>query len=164
MDEESIKKAGLSPILPILERINAFFSEQAINDENKALSNTFAFLWSIGLEQLFGAGIGADDKDPDTVVVSLWPARIGLPSKEYYGDDAVTSKYQSVLSEVLSSIFPSKSIPDSTFHSVIEFEKQVASVTPDNEDMNDVTVSMHDIVKYTYELMCALRSTIIPRP
>lgn len=40
MDEDAIKKAGISPLTPILDQITNYFQES----ENEALSSTLAYL------------------------------------------------------------------------------------------------------------------------
>jgi len=140
MDETTIKKVGIAPLVSILSNISDHF------DGNDAIPSAFAYLWSLGVSPLVSANVGADDKHPDTVVVSIWNGGIGLPSKEYYKDEKIVAKYQSVLYQVLTKIYPEKAIPNATFDAVIEFEKKVAAISPDNADRNDVTVSIQHMI------------------
>src|SRR5690348_12914308 len=103
----------------------------------------------------------ADDKDPDTVIIQVGaPRSIGLPSKEYYNDTKVVTKYREMFEKVINDLAPGQ-YWNSTVHarclekspnaegirasralidSVVEFEAKLAEASPNPEDMNDVTV------------------------
>jgi endothelin-converting enzyme len=92
---------------------------------------------------LVSTGTGADDTDPDTVVISVSaPYRIGLPAKELYSDDKIMDKYETVIYDVFSSMWPStdKEIAKNASHALVRFEKDLAAISPDAEDRDDVTV------------------------
>ena len=102
----------------------------------------------MGVSALVSSGAGADDKDPDVVVVQVSPPyRIGLPAKDYYKDEAVVQKYESALSQVLQEISQNNLEHNAMFpgsskdlaHEVVELEKKLASASPDAEDQDDVT-------------------------
>lgn len=168
MDEETIKKAGVKPLMDILHDVAEMYPVQArtATKDSKRLSDTIRFLAKLGISSLVSFGAGADDKDPDTVVVVASPPwRIGLPAKDYYTDAAVLKKYEDTLSETIQQFHPELqyvnhwkiSVPwveltahgrivqgsgaQSYAHEVVEFEKKLAAASPDEEDRNDVTVS-----------------------
>lgn len=110
--------------------------------DKEEISDTILYLAKLGVSALVSSGTGADDKDPDTVVVSVSaPYRIGLPAKELYQDEKIVKKYEDVASQVLSALDLTSvhSIVDS--HALVEFEKKLAAASPDAEDRDDVTVS-----------------------
>lgn len=95
-----------------------------------------------GMSTLISAGTGADDKDPDTVVISVSaPYSVGLPAKEMYKDEKVLKKYEETASEVFSALQSYGTLQAVDVHDLVAFEQKVAAATPDAEDRNDVTVS-----------------------
>jgi len=150
LNEDLIKEAGTGPLRGILHQILALFPTETQGDlsarrlasgDKTAIRKTVGFLAELGISALVSTGTGADDRDPDTVVVSVAPPyRIGLPAKERYEDDQVVARYQTVLTQVLSALFPDQHDPNTTYHSVVEFEKRLASASPNAEDREDVTV------------------------
>ena len=94
----------------------------------------------------------ADDKDPDSVVLSLnAPFRPGLPSKEYYKNANIVSAYSKMISEVLEALLhEAQSTPlelpidykrrsSGLVKAIVDLESRLAAVTPDAEDAQDVT-------------------------
>jgi endothelin-converting enzyme len=105
MDEETVKQAGIKPLMTILHQV----AEMSKSGDSNALSDTVLFLYKLGVTALISLGASADDKDPDTVVVVASPPyRIGLPAKDYYSDDAVLKKYEATLVAVADNLHPSK--------------------------------------------------------
>jgi endothelin-converting enzyme len=145
MDEETIKKVGTAPLLVILRSIIRLFpapkGDELITTEHEAdLRDTVLSLTENGISALVAIGTGADDTDPDTVVVSVSaPYRIGLPSKERYEDEKILAKYKSVIAEVLPALFLDQEILNTTIDDMIAFEKKLARSSPNTEDRNDVT-------------------------
>lgn len=137
LDEDSIRKLGIEPISRALNETSGKFYE----DSDSALSNTLLHLAKLGVSAFVSTGTGADDKDPDTVVVSVSaPYRIGLPAKELYEDEKVVSKYEKVASQVISVLYPSSARDSSVYRDLVEFEKRLAAASPDAEDRDDVEV------------------------
>lgn len=142
INEDSIKKLGVAPLLNVVNDIKKLFPATTSQSEEPAIQETILFLAKIGVSALVSSGTGADDKDPDTVVVSVAPPyRIGLPAKERYEDAEILKKYKGVLAEVLSALLPDEKFPEALFDAVVEFEKKLAAASPNAEDRQDVTVS-----------------------
>jgi endothelin-converting enzyme len=175
MDENIIKKAGVKPLVEILHQIADIFpaTNPAVgertalitNEDNEDIAATILYLAKLGVPTLVVLGAGADDKDPDTVVVQASPPRrIGLPAKDYYKDPKVVEKYTKTLAQIIASLHPNHKADNalSTVDfielsdqdgsavmersedyagKVVEFEKKLAAASPDAEDSNDVTVS-----------------------
>ncbi len=139
MDEDTLKELGVGPLMRLLNQTLSELSSGG-SSENDALSATVLSLARMGISALVSAGTGADDRDPDTVVVSVSaPYRIGLPAKELYEDDKIVDKYEQVASQVISALFP-RSDRKIDSRALVEFEKKLAAATPDAEDRDDVTV------------------------
>lgn len=178
MDEDTIKKVGIKPLMEILHQVSEFFpvKESAfrrrtplVAADSKDIAETILYLHKLGVTALLSAGAGADDKDPDTVVVQVSPPwRIGLPAKDYYRDAAVVRKYEDTLAKIIGNLHPDHKHENATLHAewvkvkghgniaargnsqdyahdVVEFEKKLAASSPDAEDSNDVTVGKQHI-------------------
>jgi endothelin-converting enzyme len=175
MDESTIKKAGIKPLVEILHQIADIFpatnpavgkrTALTADKDNEDIATTILFLSKLGVSALVSLGAGADDKDPDTVVVQASPPRrIGLPAKDYYEDSKVVEKYKKTLAQIIASLHPIHKADDALSvvdfielssqddivvversedyaEKVVEFEKKLAAASPDAEDSNDVTVS-----------------------
>lgn len=174
MDEATIKSVGVKPLMEILHQIADMFpvTESAFRSraplgaqDSKDLGSTVLYLAKLGIPALLSFGAGADDKDPDTVVVQASPPwKIGLPAKELYTDGTVTKKYEDTIAQILAVLHPDHSHENATLHAqwmesgghgkiasrgqskdiayeIVNFETQLAAASPDAEDSNDVTVS-----------------------
>lgn len=137
VDEETIKELGVAPLAKIVDEIKSAYP--ASTRSGNALSDTILLLARYGVSGLVASGTGADDTNPDVVVVSVSPPwRIGLPSKERYEDDALVKKYRAVVVEVLSQLSPDEK--KETLAAVVDFEKKLAAASPSAEDRQDITV------------------------
>ncbi|CAL3963260.1 unnamed protein product [Diplocarpon coronariae] len=172
MDEDTVKTVGVKPLLEILLQVADLFpvKESAFRrrtplsaQDSKDLESTILFLSKLGIPALVSFSAGADDKDPDSVVVQASPPwRIGLPAKEQYTDAAVTKTYEDTIAQVLTVLHLDHSHENATLHAlwtgsaghgkeasrgqiqdlaheIVEFEKKLAVASPDAEDSNDVT-------------------------
>lgn len=85
------------------------------------------------------------------MVVQVSPPRLGLPAKDYYDDNAVVTKYETVIEQVLQGLIPSTTSATGgskdLAHDLVEFEKKIAAASPDAEDSDDVTVSLGFAIK-----------------
>lgn len=173
MDEEAVKNDGIKPLKEIINNVadlfpvpdSAFGERTSLMLEDSAeLADTIGYLAKIGVTALLSLGVGADDKDPDTVVVQISPPyKIGLPAKNYYENIDVVKNYTEAFTKVLEQIHLAHEQENSTPHvswaserrrnidaqryiqdyaqEVVEFEKKLAAASPDAEDSGDVTVS-----------------------
>ena len=174
MDEGNIKKIGSDPLLDVLRKIQELFPASRphrmlgpfprletqqqkgllYKGENQ-LSTTVSFLTKIGINSIISFGVGADDRDPDSVVISLTaPRSPGLPSKEYYEDAELVKTYGMVIGQVLEGLLH-EAYPNSTFpnkkpnrmftqsedlvEAIVGLEAKLALATPDTADAQDVT-------------------------
>ncbi|MDB5397044.1 MAG: Endothelin-converting enzyme 1 [Rhodospirillales bacterium] len=77
MDESAIEKVGLSPLKPMLERIDAL----TVKDQ---LPPLLAQLHRAGVEALFRFGAGQDAKDAESQIAIADQGGMGLPDRDYY--------------------------------------------------------------------------------
>lgn len=86
MDTVAINKAGIAPMNPLLARIDA------ITDANGVMKE-IANMQTQGLSELFGMGIGPDDKNVTKLIPQFYQGGIGLPDRDYYTKtDAATAE------------------------------------------------------------------------
>lgn len=140
LNEDQIKSIGAEPLVRVLEEIKKAYPTTA--SESHSIKDAILLLAKYGVTGLVTTGTGADDTDPDTVVVSLGaPWSFGLPSKERYEDEKLVEKYRDVAVEVLSSLYPDQD--KAVFAGIIDLEKKLAAASPSEEDREDVTVSLY---------------------
>ncbi|KAK1975874.1 peptidase family M13 [Colletotrichum cereale] len=139
INEDKIKSVGIEPLARILDEIkNAYPIEGAASVNPGPTKDAILLLARYGVSALVSTGTGADDRDPDTVVVSVAsPGRLGLPSKERYEDDKLVEKYRGVVVEVLGNLFPDQN--KDNFAKVVDLEKLLAAASPSTEESEDVT-------------------------
>ncbi|KAK0702357.1 hypothetical protein B0H67DRAFT_500455 [Lasiosphaeris hirsuta] len=138
LDEPTIQKIGISPLSDIVNQIEKAFARA--RGSGNALADAVLLLAKYGISALVSPGAGADETNPDVVVVSVSPPwRIGLPSKERYEDDALVKKYQGVLVSVLSLLAPD--VSKDVLAKVVDLEKKLAAASPSTEEREDVTKS-----------------------
>lgn len=143
LDEDHIKSVGVKPLIAVLHEIKKVYPATAsAAPESHDLTNTIFLLAKYGITSLVSAGTGADDTNPDSVVVSISaPYSFGLPSKERYQDDKLVEKYRGVAVEVLTALFPEQN--KGSFSKIVDLEKKLAEASPDSEERDDPTVSIN---------------------
>lgn len=124
MDEAAADAKGIGPIKPWLKEIDAI-------QDKTALAIEMAKLTRYGVGGIFGMGVGQDSKSPQTYVVNLGQAGLGLPDRDYYlKNDAkladIRGKYQSYIATMLG--FAGVPDPVSRANAIFNFEKNVAQV------------------------------------
>jgi endothelin-converting enzyme len=142
MDEDSVKKEGLKPLMEIINHVKELYpiSVSGVNAKDERLQTAILYLYQLGVTAIIAPYTGADDKDPDSVIVAITPPqRIGLPAKELYHDEKIVGRYKSVVSEVFSGLFPGLDV-GAVGDGIVDFEKKLAAAAPREEDANDVTV------------------------
>src|SRR5688500_8618932 len=79
MDEAGIDAKGLAPVQPLLDQV-------AKVTDRKSLVAAVGNLHESGLagDPLFTGGVGADLKNPDTLILQVAQGGLGLPDREYY--------------------------------------------------------------------------------
>ncbi|WDK12640.1 peptidase family M13 [Colletotrichum graminicola] len=137
INEEKIKSIGIEPLSRILDDIKNTYPIEGAASVPGPTKDAILLLARYGVGALVSTGTGADDRDPDTVVVSVAPGRLGLPSKERYEDDKLFERYRDVAVEVLGNLFPDQN--KDNFVKVADFEKLLAAASPSTEEREDVT-------------------------
>ncbi|KAF2970462.1 hypothetical protein GQX73_g3160 [Xylaria multiplex] len=151
MNETTLKEIGVKPLTELIGKVAQSFPigddtydiEKLLQPEDYAkLSDTILLLEQLQVTSFESLYTGADDKNPDVVIVQAMPAGYNLPSPEYYGDDDTVKQYRTMLEQIFSSLLPAATTrKDATklAQSVVELEKKIAALTPPPEDRQDVT-------------------------
>ncbi|TGJ87311.1 hypothetical protein E0Z10_g1420 [Xylaria hypoxylon] len=151
IDEATLKAIGVNPLTELIGTVAQSFpvgnetydTEELLQPEDYAnLSDTILLLQQLGVTSFESLYTGADDKNPDVVIIQAMPAGYNLPSPEYYGDDDTVKQYQAMLEQLFSSLLPTaaaRKYATKLAQSVVELEKKIAALTPSPEDRQDVT-------------------------
>ncbi|KAI4089474.1 MAG: hypothetical protein LQ344_005388 [Seirophora lacunosa] len=172
MDEATIKNRGSTPLLEVLRKVGDYFplhdihaypgypSDFLLQEQTglfdiaqKQLTGAVAYLASIRVDALVAFGVDANEKDPDSVVLSVNAlSSQGLPSKEYYQDKEILKSYANTIGQVLEALLREAQPPSDRSNSgrmfecnedlvkaVVSLEADLASASPDEEDAQDVT-------------------------
>lgn len=169
MNETAIKSVGIAPLQKITHQVADMFSAGDSKHtllktaDHGSLTDTIEYMARLGSPAFVSSRTGADDKDPDTVIIQVSPPyKIGLPSKEYYNNEKVVNDYTRAIAQVIPSFL--SELHNSTKRSrgsngrglhreniavldratdlardVVSLEKKLAAASPDNEDRDDVT-------------------------
>jgi endothelin-converting enzyme len=144
LNEPQIKSIGIEPLQHVLEKVKRAYPIET--PDSHSVKDVVLLLARYGVTGLVTAGTGADDTDPDTVVVSVSaPWSFGLPSKERYEDEKLVEKYRDVAVEVLSALYPDQD--KKSFSGIIDLEKKLAAASPSEEDREDVTVCLTSLMQ-----------------
>jgi endothelin-converting enzyme len=140
MNEPAIEKLGIRPLAELVEQIKQL-SPLNVGDaycSSNALSDSILFLARHGVSAFATFSAGADDANPDVVVVSVSPPRqVGLPYKEQYSNSTLLKKYQAVVSEVLSQLSAEQ---EDISALVVDLEQKIAAAVPTQEELQNITV------------------------
>ena len=132
MDEERIEQLGHTPILPLLERVDA------LTDVSE-LGEFLGFFERRGGGGLFGSYIDSDDRNSERYIVNVVQGGIGLPDESYYREEKfaeIREKYVAYLSRILA--MAERPDPDGTAARVLELETRIAKGHWERADTRDV--------------------------
>jgi putative endopeptidase len=123
MDQAAADAKGVTPVRPWLDAVKTAATRDALVVEMAKLQRQ-------GTDGLFGVGVGPDDKDPTTYVVSTGQDGLGLPDRDYYlKDDAklatIRTAYQAYLAQMLTFAGEPNAGPRAA--AVFAMEKAIAS-------------------------------------
>jgi putative endopeptidase len=144
MNEAAIEKAGLAPIKPHLDAINAIKDKkslahalgESLRADVDALNNT-----NYHTPNLFGLWVAPDFNDSDHYTAYLLQGGITLPDRDYYLSDSphmkeLREKYQQHVAAMFK--LAGYSDPDARAARVVALEKAIAAVQISLEDSEDI--------------------------
>ena len=132
MDEERAEELGHTPILPLIERI------EALRDVSE-LGDFLGFFERRGGGGLFGSYVDTDARDSDRYLVHVAQGGIGLPDESYYRDDKfaeIREKYVAYLATMLT--LAERPDPEGTAARVLALETRIAEGHWERAETRDV--------------------------
>lgn len=159
LNETLLKSVGAKPLIELLTELGRIYPVKStyLLKKDTSLTDAVQFLIGRGVRTPISIGVSADDKDPDSNVISLSPPySFGLPSKQYYNRSDLVTSYKETIGSVLEalikkahpkegalSIFEMPEAPgvlnQKIVDGLVDFEAQMATVSPDPEDLSDIT-------------------------
>ncbi|HEU4574891.1 MAG TPA: M13 family metallopeptidase [Chitinophagaceae bacterium] len=135
MDSAKIDAAGLQPLQPYLDKINA------ISDIPSLISTVTDFK-KIGSRTLFGDYVTQDDKNSDVMTYKLVQGGIGLPEREYYfKNDSTTSnirhEYLNYIAKLLTLSGDDSVQAFTAAKNILALETKLAQASRKLEDLRD---------------------------
>jgi putative endopeptidase len=135
MDSAKVEQAGLQPLQPYLDKINA------ITDVNSLVA-TSAELKAIGSSTLFSDFVTQDDKNSDVMAYKLWQGGLGLPEREYYfkNDSAtgnIRKEYLRYITQMLTYSGEDSSRAAKEATDILALETKLAQSSRKLEDLRD---------------------------
>jgi putative endopeptidase len=145
MDTEAVDAAGLTPLKPQLDAIDAL----ADHDGLPRLVGQLHRAWTA---PLFDMGVGPDAKDPDNQLVSFVQAGMGLPQRTYYLSDdersvALRDGYKAHVGKMLALTGMEQAAAEEAAAEILAFETELAKVAWDPADLHDPekTYNIYDL-------------------
>jgi putative endopeptidase len=147
MDTLKRNEQGLTPIMPIIERIRAIKDRkeyQRVTAEiDRRGENTMMFAW----------GVGSDLRDADNNIVSISQSGLGLGNRDYYFNDdpqtqAVREAYKAFGKRMFVALGYDEATAANRVEKVYAIEKRIAEASYDMVKLRDVDANYH---KMTYE-------------
>ena len=143
MDEAAINAAGLAPIQPILDRIDAIKSPA---DVARYLRDEFA----AGRGEVFGFFAEADFKDSSKEIAWAFQDGLSLPEKAYYLEDGKDGSYRKIregfvadVSKQLQNAGVAKDAADRQAADVLAFETRLAKASLSPIELRDPNNQYH---------------------
>jgi predicted metalloendopeptidase len=141
MDEAGIEKAGLSPVQPELDRINAISNLSDLNAE-------LAHLQSIGASTPLPLRSRQDAKKSTDVIANLGAGGLGLPDRDYYfKNDAPTLKIRDEYTKYVTTLLTLSGDDETTAaknaEAVMRIEKSLANATITRVARRDPNATYH---------------------
>ncbi|KAF1981073.1 endothelin-converting enzyme [Aulographum hederae CBS 113979] len=143
VDLDAIKAAGAAPLQEIVNELQEKFPLNAATKSTAAISSgelTDIMIWmaQYGLAPFVSAGTAADDKNPDTVIVSVGPGATTM-AKQYYNNTAFVGNLTMTMAAMFSAILDNATDYTELAAKVVDLEGRIATVEPDPEIISDVT-------------------------
>ncbi len=139
MDAGTIEKLNLTPIQPLLDRIDQVA-------DLRSFFETAGILQAANVPVLFGSTVFPDSQDPTTNLLQFTQGGLGLPGSNYYTDASLAAIRQGYLAFAQKLLELSGMNPPGTADAaqkVVDFEGRLAQVSASFADLNDATKTYH---------------------
>ena len=135
MDIDRRNKEGVSPVMPLIKRLEAAKS-------NKQLQDILLELTPYGTQEFFYAGFGADDKNATENILNIYQSGLSLGQKEYYLDtDKATTDIREAFKAHIVKMFQlfgfSKGAAAKKMQNVMKVETALAKVSRSRTELRN---------------------------
>ncbi|MFB9864129.1 M13 family metallopeptidase [Rufibacter immobilis] len=135
MDSAAIEKAGLTPLKPELDRINAI-------KDRASLLQAMAHLKTIGRGGVFGFYVGQDDKNSTQYIVNITQSGLGLPDRDYYlktdaRSQSIREEYQKHMANMFRLLGDTEATARKNAAKIMELETRLAKASMTRVEQRD---------------------------
>jgi putative endopeptidase len=141
MDTVAIEKAGIEPIKPWLDKINAISTSDDLMKTVAQMHKTYTFA-------LFTNWVGQDDKNSADVIMNMWQGGLGLPERDYYLAQDTRSKqiradYVNHVKNVFMLMGNDEAKATANANTIMTIETNMAKASMDQVTMRDPNAIYH---------------------
>ncbi len=141
MDEAGIAAAGIEPLRPYLDRIDALASAEDLRALNLDMHRG-------GFGALFGIGVEADFEHAEVYLGYLGQAGLGLPERGYYLNDderstGLRSAYTAHVAAQLGNLGAAPDAAAASASAILAFESRLAEASLSREQQRDPKLTMN---------------------
>jgi len=143
MDEATIESAGLKPLQPLLDAVDAV----RVPDDLPAVLGK---LQGEQVEVAFEIGFQQDDKDSASMITILWQGGLGLPERDYYlrpgkEDEELRAAYVLHIERMLALSGLAPQASRDAAKSIMAFETKLAKASRSLADLQDPNANYHKL-------------------
>ena len=133
MDEAKANRLGLTPLKPLLDKIDAIATPADAIDVGFQLQR-------LGMDSFFEMDVSQDEKHSDTMTVHIDQGGLGLPERDFYfNKEAGVAKIRTEYVAYIGKLLGRAGVTDSTeaANAVMAFETALAQNSRKMEDLRD---------------------------
>lgn len=135
MDSASIEQAGINPLRPHLDRINA------VSDAN-GLLREIATEHTVGIGALFSFYVAPDDKNVSKQISQFFQGGLGMPDRDYYfktdkRSSDIRDAYKKYLTNVMAMMGSDSTTAQKDAADVYKLEEKLAAASMTRVEMRD---------------------------
>ncbi len=141
MDEDAIEQAGLEPLRPWLEKIEAV-------DGPESLFHLAGEMFLVGAPVLFDAGVDADFANPDLYIAHFLQGGLGMPDREYYLDPGrrpLLERYRAFVARMLALTGEDEDTARRHADAIVALETRLAQASKPRRELRDPQKIYHKI-------------------
>ena len=152
MDSARREKDGLAPVMPIIKRMEAAKTKEQL----------FAIqleMMPYGDSELFGAYIGADEKNATQNILNFYQGGLTLGQKDYYVEnDEATVKIREAYKKHIVRMFQlfgfKKGIAEKKMKNILKIETALAKVSKSRTEMRDPIANYNKMTLKELDALC----------
>ena len=149
MDQKRRNKEGVSPVMPIIKKMEAAQTKEQLFEIQKELMQ-------YGDQQFMYMGFGADDKNATENILNIYQGGLTLGQKEYYLDnDEATAKIRAAYKNHIVTMFQlfgfKKGVAQQKMEQVLKIETALAKVSKNRTELRDVEANYNKMTLKEFE-------------